>query len=109
MPVEDTFAVLGDPHRKAVVDLLSRQPRRAGEIADELDLSPQALSRHLRVLRRKGLITETGIEDDARVRIYSLRREPFEQMRDWLSDVEQFWGLQLSAFADHVKRKRRKT
>ena len=106
--VETTFAALGDPQRKAVVDLLSKESLRAGEIAAQLGVTPAALSRHLRALRRSGLIAETGIETDARVRIYSLRKEPFDQMRDWVGQVQQFWAGQLTAYAEHVKRSTRR-
>src|SRR5438874_659796 len=73
--LDSTFAALADPTRKAVIGLLSRGPRRAGDLADDLDQSPAAMSRHLRVLRRSGLIAPEGVEDDARVRMYRLRRE----------------------------------
>lgn len=102
MRVETTFAALGDPTRLAVVRLLSAEPRRAGELAAALDMTPAAMSRHLRVLRKSGLIAEAGAQEDARVRVYQLRRKPFEQLRGWLEEVEQFWGGQLSAFAEHV-------
>src|SRR5579863_10607010 len=99
--VDATLFALADRNRRAVVDLLKRQPRRAGEIAAALSLTPPALSRHLRVLRRSGLIQEEGIEEDARVRIYQLRKEPFDQLRVWLEEVESFWVSELAAFRDH--------
>src|SRR5215472_3783506 len=98
-----TLSALADRNRRAVIDLLKVQPRRAGEIADALSLTPPALSRHLRVLRRSGLIHEQGVEEDARVRIYQLRKEPFDQLRVWLQDVESFWLGELAAFRDHVE------
>jgi DNA-binding transcriptional ArsR family regulator len=106
--LERTLAALADGTRKSVVDLLAQEPRRAGEIAEALKLSPPALSRHLRVLRRSGLIAEEGIDEDARVRIYHLRREPFTELRGWLDQVETFWVGQLSSFKDHVEMKARK-
>jgi DNA-binding transcriptional ArsR family regulator len=99
-----TLYALADPNRRAVIDLLKQQPRRAGEIAGALSLTPPALSRHLRVLRRSGLIHEHGLEEDARVRIYALRKEPFDQLRVWLGEVESFWTGELAAFRDHVER-----
>ena len=99
-----TLSALADPNRRAVIDLLKRQPRRAGEIAGALSLTPPALSRHLRVLRRSGLIHEHGLEEVARVRIYGLRKEPFDQLRAWLGEVESFWAGELAAFRDHVER-----
>jgi len=101
-----TLSALADRHRRAVIDLLRQQPHRAGEIAAALRLTPAALSRHLRVLRRCGLIREQGVEEDARVRIYQLRKEPFDQLRAWLGEVESFWVGELTAFRDHVERAR---
>jgi len=107
MDLDAAFVALADPNRRAVIDVLKTQPRRAGEIAAALDLTPPALSRHLRVLRRSGLIHEQGIEQDARVRIYHLRKEPFDALRGWLDEVESFWAGQLAAFSDHVQRSKR--
>jgi DNA-binding transcriptional ArsR family regulator len=98
-----TLSALADRNRRAVVDLLKEQPRRAGEIAAALSLTPPSLSRHLRVLRRSGLIQEQGVEEDARVRIYRLRKEPFDELRVWLGEVESFWTGELTAFRDHVE------
>jgi DNA-binding transcriptional ArsR family regulator len=102
--LDATLSALADRNRRAVIDLLKEQPRRAGDIAGALSLTPPALSRHLRVLRRGGLIQEEGLEEDARVRIYHLRKEPFDQLRVWLGEVESFWAGELAAFRDHVER-----
>ena len=106
--LDTTLSALADPNRRAVIDLLKDRPLRAGEIATALELTPPALSRHLRVLRRSGLIREEGVEEDARVRIYQLRKEPFDQLRGWLGEVESFWIGELSAFRDHVERTRKR-
>lgn len=105
--LDATLQALADPNRRAVVDVLRKQPRRAGEIAAALRLTPPALSRHLRVLRRTGLIHEEGVDNDARIRIYSLRKKPFDDLRSWLEEVESFWVGELSAFRDHVERRKR--
>jgi DNA-binding transcriptional ArsR family regulator len=104
--LDATLLALADRNRRAVIDLLKEHPRRAGEIAAALSLTPPALSRHLRALRRSGLIEEQGIEDDARVRIYRLRKAPFDQLQRWLNDVESFWVAELAAFRDQVERSR---
>jgi DNA-binding transcriptional ArsR family regulator len=106
--LDGTLFALADPNRRAVIDVLRKQPRRAGEIAAVLELSPPALSRHLRVLRRSGLIDEQGLEQDARVRIYHLRKKPFDELRGWLDQVESFWVGELAAFKDHVERSGRR-
>ena len=104
MDLDATFLALADPHRRAVIELLKKHPRRAGQIAAALELTPPALSRHLRVLRRSGLIHQEGLDQDARVRIYHLRKKPFDQLRGWLEEVEAFWTGELAAFSEHVER-----
>lgn len=104
MSVDATFLALSDPSRRGVIDLLRKKPRRAGELADELGLTPPAMSRHLRVLRTSGLIERAFDEADARANIYRLRPEKFTQLRDWLDEVERFWTRQLDAFKRHAER-----
>lgn len=106
--LDDTLAALADPTRRRVVELLRAGPRRAGDLAATFELSAPAMSRHLRVLRTSGLIEVTGGDDDARLRIYRLRREPFAALQTWLGEVEAFWGDQLGAFKKHVERKARR-
>ena len=101
--LDGTLAALADPHRRRVVDLLAESPRSAGALAASVGLTPPAMSRHLRVLRRSGLVQERSHADDARVRVYSLQPEPFVNLNDWLDDVRQFWTGQLEAFKDHVE------
>jgi DNA-binding transcriptional ArsR family regulator len=104
--LDRTFAALADPTRRAVVSLLRERPRRAGELAEELDSTPAGLSRHLRVLRESGLVAEEVLGDDARVRVYTLERAQFEAVRAWIEEVETFWTLELSAFKAHAERTR---
>lgn len=106
--LDAAFAALADPTRRGVVDLLRKEPRRAGELADELGMSRPAMSRHLKVLRTSGLIEPASDDADMRARIYRLRPEPFGALRSWLDEVEQFWSGQLAAFKAHAERTRRK-
>jgi DNA-binding transcriptional ArsR family regulator len=94
---------LADPTRRAVVQLLRKGPRRAGDLAAELALTPPGLSRHLRVLRRAGLIVDDEPENDARVRLYRLEPAGFAPLRDWIDELEAFWGDQLAAFKVHAE------
>jgi DNA-binding transcriptional ArsR family regulator len=99
-----TLAALADPTRQRVVDLLRQEPRRAGELAAAAQVSPAALSRHLRVLRSSGLVEVDGVDADARLRVYRLRRQPFMALQAWLDQVHAFWGEHLEAFAEHANR-----
>jgi DNA-binding transcriptional ArsR family regulator len=104
--LDAAFNALADPTRREVVKALLRQPRRAGELAAIVSMSPPALSRHLRVLRRSGVVVEQGVEHDARVRIYSLSPSAFEPLRTWLDEVEDLWHEQLRSFKTHAERTR---
>jgi len=107
--LDRTLAALADPTRRRVVELLRRQPRRAGELAEAFGMSPPAMSRHLRVLRTRGLVEEAReAHADARCRVYRLRPEPFRDLASWLAEVEAFWGDQLGAFKQHAERAQRK-
>jgi DNA-binding transcriptional ArsR family regulator len=92
------FSALADASRREVIRLLLQKPRRAGELAECVEMSPQALSRHLRVLRKAGLVSEHGVENDARVRIYSVHATAFQPVQQWMAQVEDLWRRQLQAF-----------
>jgi DNA-binding transcriptional ArsR family regulator len=103
--VDTTILALAAPARRAVVELLSSKPLRAGELANALSLTPPALSRHLRILRKSGLITDDEVEGDSRVRLYRLQPEALSSLHDWLGELEKFWGDQLQSFKRHAERK----
>ena len=102
--LDRTLAALADPHRRRTIDLLAQGPRASGDLARALDLSPPAMSRHLKTLRTSGLVEETHPEFDARVRIYALRPEPMVHLLRWLEENERLWSAQLAAFKAHVEK-----
>lgn len=99
------LSALADPTRRAVIGCLMRGPQRAGELAQALSTSPPLLSRHLRVLRRSGLIAAQEPEEDARVRVYRLQPRALAPLREWIDEVEAFWGDQLQGLKMHAERK----
>ncbi|MGH9117431.1 MAG: ArsR/SmtB family transcription factor [Acidimicrobiales bacterium] len=86
----DPFAALGDPHRRAIVELLGGGDRSVQELADALPISRPAVSRHLRLLKQAGLVTDRA--EGAR-RLYSLHDEGIAAVRSFL---EQVWGQAAS-------------
>jgi DNA-binding transcriptional ArsR family regulator len=101
--VDATHAALADPVRRRAVELLAERPRRAGELASELAVSPSTMSKHLRLLREHDLVTEEHPPFDARVRIYALRSAPMADLRAWLEVAERGWTEQLASFAEHLR------
>ncbi|MBS2017163.1 MAG: winged helix-turn-helix transcriptional regulator [Deltaproteobacteria bacterium] len=107
--LDGTLAALADPTRRGVVELLRKRPRRAGELAEAFSMSAPAMSRHLRVLRTSGLVEEErdrDVDEDARVRVYRLKREPFDALEAWIRDVQSFWAGELASFKEYAERTR---
>ena len=106
--LDRTLSALADPTRREIVELLRKQPERAGALASLLGKSGPAMSRHLRVLRQTGLVEEDHAGEDARVRLYRLRPERFRSLGRWIAEVESYWAGQLEAFKEYAERTRRK-
>ncbi len=100
--LDATFEALSDPLRRRTIELLSANPSASGELARRLGVTRSTMSKHLRVLRRSGLVAERSDDLDARVRIYSLRSAAMSDLRAWLARTETAWVDQLSALADHL-------
>src|SRR4051812_26650842 len=89
----DPFEALGDPNRRAIVELLVPGGRSVQEIADALPISRPAVSRHLRLLKAAGLVREEPIGTR---RIYRLHDEGMEAVRAYL---ERVWGEAAARFS----------
>ncbi|TKG72337.1 ArsR/SmtB family transcription factor [Prauserella endophytica] len=95
----DVFAVLADPHRRRVLELVAARERTAGELAAEFDVSRPAVSRHLRVLKEAGLVT---CRQDAQRRIYRLDPGPLTEVAGWVDRMRGYWAGRLDALEDHL-------
>jgi DNA-binding transcriptional ArsR family regulator len=100
----DLFSVLADPTRRRVLELLSDRPRRAGELAAAAGTSAPVMSRHLRILLETGFVADERVADDARARVFRLRREPIGDVQAWLDQLQAQWKEQLASFKRHVER-----
>lgn len=83
---------LGDPNRRAIVEILGHGGRSVQQIADELPISRPAVSRHLRLLKEAGLVADQA---DGTRRIYELRDEGVEAIRAYF---EQVWSQAAARF-----------
>jgi len=83
-----TFATLADPTRRAILARLARGEASVTELAAPFDLSQPAISKHLRVLERAGLI-EQGRQAQWRPR--RLRAEPLREVADWIGQYRPHW------------------
>lgn len=88
------LTALADPTRQRIVEMLAVRELAMGEIASKFDMSPPAVSQHLKVLRDAKLVT---VRAEAQRRIYALDREGFEEMDEWLQRIRRFWNKRLDA------------
>ncbi len=88
----DPFDALGDPNRRAIVELLGRGDRSVQQLADELPISRPAVSRHLRLLKQAGLVTDRA---EGTRRLYRLHDEGIAAVREY---VERIWGDAAARF-----------
>jgi DNA-binding transcriptional ArsR family regulator len=95
------FAVLAEPHRRRILDLLLEDERPVGELVEATALSQPAVSKHLKVLRDAGLV---DVRIDAQRRIYSVRAEPLMAVDEWLAPYRRLWAERLQALEEHLNR-----
>ena len=100
--LDAVLGALADPASRRAVEVLGAGPKRAGELADILDLTAPAMSRKLKTLKQAGLVEEAHPEFDARVRIYALKAGAMDDLKSWLDRAERGWAEQLTALRDHL-------
>src|SRR5438270_6535230 len=100
----DPFDALGNRKRREIVELLAQKPRSVQEIADHLPISRPAVSRHLSVLNRAGLVSDEQI--GAR-RLYRLDEPGAEAARRYLAQVWGNVGVRFKIFAENTKPRKR--
>jgi DNA-binding transcriptional ArsR family regulator len=86
------FEALGDPNRRAIVELLREGDRSVQQLADALPISRPAVSRHLRLLKEAGLVTD---RPEGTRRLYRLHDEGIDAVRSYL---QQVWGEAAARF-----------
>jgi len=92
-----TFAALADPTRRAILARLSRGEASVTELAKPFDLSLPGISKHLKVLQRAGLITQSR---NAQWRPCRLDAAPLKEASDWVADYRRFWDESFQRLDD---------
>jgi DNA-binding transcriptional ArsR family regulator len=101
-PLSLTFAALADPTRRAILARLADGERTVGELAKPFAMSGPAVSKHLKVLERAGLVARGR---DAQWRPCRLRAAPIKKVAEWADDYRQFWDAsyeRLDAYLNHL-------
>jgi DNA-binding transcriptional ArsR family regulator len=99
-PLDSTFAALADPTRRAILGRLRAGEATVLELAEPFDMSLPAVSKHLKVLERAGLISRGR---DAQRRPCRLEPEPLEQAAAWMERYRRLWEQRLDRLDDYLQ------
>lgn len=94
-----TFGALADPTRREILARLAEGEATVGELSAPFDVSRPAISKHLRVLERAGLIHRTR---DGRLRRCELQATPMQEVAAWVEQYRGFWEDRLDALAEYL-------
>jgi len=93
------FAALADPTRRRIVSRLARGRARVTDLAEPFDMSLNAVSKHLKVLERAGLVHR---QRDGREHYLRLRPAPLRDVATWVARYERFWTERLDALGEFL-------
>ena len=105
-PLSQTLFALADPTRRAIVQRLAQGEATVNELAEPFEMSVPAISKHLKVLERAGLV-EQGREKQFRPR--TLRPEPLRELNGWLDGYRRYWDESLDRLDEYLKELQRNT
>ncbi|MDB5342842.1 MAG: ArsR family transcriptional regulator [Schlesneria sp.] len=96
----ETFSALADPTRRAILTHLASGESTVTELAKPFKMTMPAITKHLKVLERAGLIQRTR---DAQRRPCQLQATPLREVADWVEQYRQFWEQQLDRLEDYLR------
>ena len=102
----DVFQAIADPTRRAIIGMIAKEPINVNTIAEQFDISRQAISLHLKILVECDLLT---MKQQGRERICEAKLEKLGEVNEWVTQHKQFWGTKLDAlgkFLDKTKKKK---
>ena len=100
----DVYTAIAEPRRREIIELLRGRQYAVGELVDRLRLPQPAVSKHLSVLRKVGLVS---VRKQGQQRLYRLEAESLKPVHDWIKTYERFWSHQLKQIKDRAERKTR--
>src|SRR6516165_2712894 len=101
----DIFNAIAEPRRRQIIELLARRGALAvGALVVTLGLPQPAVSKHLGVLRKVGVV---AVIKQGKHRVYSLEAEKLKTVHDWVKAFEQLWGHQLDRIKQRAERRAR--
>lgn len=104
--LSDVLTAISHPTRRAIIGQLANNgPARFLDVAEPHDIALNAVTKHLKMLERAGLIER---EKQGREVLISFRAEPLRQVAGWVHEYERFWNERLDQFEQHFRNKKKK-
>jgi DNA-binding transcriptional ArsR family regulator len=103
--LSDVLTAISHPTRRAIIAKLANGPARFLDVAEPFDTALNAVTKHLKLLERAGLIER---EKRGREVLISLRGEPLGEVAGWVHEYERFWNSRLDQFEQYFKEKKKK-
>jgi DNA-binding transcriptional ArsR family regulator len=99
----DVLTAISHPTRRAIIRQLANGPARFLDIAKPFDTALNAVTKHLKMLERAGLIER---QKQGREVLISFRVEPLREVAEWIHEYERFWNERLDQFEQHFQKKK---
>src|SRR6202043_851306 len=96
------FRALADPARLRIVEAMKSGECAVGDIVERMDIHQSGVSRHLRILAEAGIVQ---MRPEGQKRLYSLRKEAFEQLEAWVAGYRRHWKARLDRFGTALERR----
>jgi DNA-binding transcriptional ArsR family regulator len=96
------FLALADPARLRIVEAIKSGECAVGDIVERMDIHQSGVSRHLRILAEAGIVQ---MRPDGQKRLYSLRKEAFDQLEAWVAGYRRHWEARLDRFGAALERR----
>jgi DNA-binding transcriptional ArsR family regulator len=103
--LSDVLTAISHPTRRAIIQQLTKGPARFSDIAEPIDSALNAVTKHLKLLERAGLIER---QKQGREVFISFRAEPLREVAGWVHHYERFWNQHLDQFEQHFRNKKKK-
>lgn len=96
----DVFQAIADPTRRAIIGMVARNPVNVNSIAEQFDVSRQAISLHLKILSECGLLT---IKQMGRERLCEVKLEKLNEVHEWVAQYHKLWTERFGALKDFIE------
>jgi DNA-binding transcriptional ArsR family regulator len=104
-PLTDVLTAISHPTRRAIIGQLANGPARFLEVAKPFDTALNAVTKHLKMLERAGLIER---QKQGREVFISFRAEPLREVAGWVHEYERFWNARLDQFEQYFRNKKKR-